>query len=264
MQHSTPGTPLPFVHCENFRELGGYQGHEGKQVKHGVFYRAPALANLSNANDIALFESLGIQTVFDFRSTAERAAQPDPVFEGTQNIAISAILDAQGKEVNFDLQDIFTAGVQGVENMLKSVHESYLALPFGNPAYQALFAEIARQRTPLLFHCTAGKDRTGVAAALILKALGVSNQDIVADYLITNACRAQGRAQLTQLLEQHMPPEKAAPLADVIAGVQAQSMEDVLNAIDTRYPHYPDFLAAECNFSAENLTQMCQTYLERA
>ena len=60
-------------------------------------------------------------------------------------------------------------------------------MPFGNPAYRALFGAIRAGQTPILFHCTAGKDRTGVAAALILKALGVSREDIVEDYLLTNA-----------------------------------------------------------------------------
>ena len=77
---SRPGAPLPFEAVTNFRELGGYEAAGGRHVKYGVFYRAPALANVKTPHDVSLYKSLGVHTVFDLRSAAERAAWPDPCF----------------------------------------------------------------------------------------------------------------------------------------------------------------------------------------
>ena len=200
MQQERPGAPLPFEACENFRELGGYTGCGGRHVKYGAFYRSPALANIKTPADRARFEALGVRTVFDFRSEKERTLAPDPDFPGVVNIPASAMLAEDGSEVDFDLEKLLRSE-DGIRMLTEGVHESYARMPFGNPAYRALFGAIRAGQTPILFHCTAGKDRTGVAAALILKALGVSREDIVEDYLLTNACRTTGRDQFRGMLE---------------------------------------------------------------
>ena len=186
MQQERPGAPLPFEACENFRELGGYTGCGGRHVKYGAFYRSPALANIKTPADRARFEELGVRTVFDFRSEKERTLAPDPDFPGVVNIPASAMLAEDGSEVDFDLEKLLRSE-DGIRMLTEGVHESYARMPFGNPAYRALFGAIRAGQTPILFHCTAGKDRTGVAAALILKALGVSREDIVEDYLLTSS-----------------------------------------------------------------------------
>ena len=179
MQQERPGAPLPFEACENFRELGGYTGCGGRHVKYGAFYRSPALANIKTPADRARFEALGVRTVFDFRSEKERTLAPDPDFPGVVNIPASAMLAEDGSEVDFDLEKLLRSE-DGIRMLTEGVHESYARMPFGNPAYRALFGAIRAGQTPILFHCTAGKDRTGVAAALILKALGVSREDVLA------------------------------------------------------------------------------------
>ena len=167
MQQERPGAPLPFEACENFRELGGYTGCGGRHVKYGAFYRSPALANIKTPADRARFEELGVRTVFDFRSEKERTLAPDPDFPGVVNIPASAMLAEDGSEVDFDLEKLLRSE-DGIRMLTEGVHESYARMPFGNPAYRALFGAIRAGQTPILFHCTAGKDRTGVAAALIL------------------------------------------------------------------------------------------------
>ena len=102
-----PGAPLPFEAVTNFRELGGYEAAGGRHVKCGVFYRAPALANVKTPHDVALYKSLGVHTVFDLRSAAERTAWPDPSFGEPQRFDIHAITSQDGQEVSFDLEAIF-------------------------------------------------------------------------------------------------------------------------------------------------------------
>ncbi len=262
MTHAAPGTPLPFEACDNFRELGGYQGLGGKHVKYGVFYRTPALANLHTPADLERFASLGVRTIFDFRSDPEKEQMPDPVFPGIRRVEAPAMLDASGSNVNFDLKSVFSSGERGIDEMLTWVEESYRNMPFGNPAYRSLFAAIAADETPVLFHCTAGKDRTGVAAALILLSLGVPREDAIRDYLITNECRARSRASLAAQLEPVLGAERANYYAGVIGGVRRESIEASLGAIEARYPNFETYLSAECGVTSEMLAHIRAQYLE--
>ena len=261
MTQFVPGTPLPFERCDNFRELGGYVGLGGKRVKRGVFYRTPALANLRTEADWALFDSLGVKTVFDFRSGTERAQRPDPEIPGVRFVHAPALFDEDGKDVNFDLNAVFAAGQKAIDEMLDWVAGSYDVMAFGNPAYRLLFEAIAAGETPILFHCSAGKDRTGVAAALILLALGVSREDVVRDYMLTNDCRARSRAALAKTLEPALG-ERAGQYANIIGGVSLDSIETVLRRIDERYPTFEAYLEAECGAAPATLARIRAQYLE--
>ena len=142
------------------------------------------------------------------------------------------------------------------------VHESYARMPFGNPAYRALFGAIRAGQTPILFHCTAGKDRTGVAAALILKALGVSREDIVEDYLLTNACRTTGQDQFRGMLERAgLPAAQAQQVTEIATGVRRESIESALDAIEEKYPSFEEYLRAEFEIGAAELEDIRARYL---
>ena len=261
MQQHNPGTPLPFEACENFRELGGYAGCGGRRVRCGVFYRSPALSHIKTPADRARFEALGVRTVFDFRLQKERALAPDPDFPGAVNIPVSAMLAEDGSEVDFDLEKLLRSE-DGIRMLTQGVHESYARMPFGNPAYRALFGAIRAGQTPILFHCTAGKDRTGVAAALILKTLGVAREDIVADYLLTNACRTAGPGQFRKMLEQAgLPPAQAQQVTQIATGVRQESIESALDAIEEKYPCFEDYLQDELEIGGRELADIRARYL---
>ena len=117
--------------------------------------------------------------------------------------------------------------------------------------------------TPLLFHCSAGKDRTGVAAALILLALGVSRQDVMEDYLLTNTCRAATRAELGEKFAAAMgnTPARDA-VVNLFTGVQRESLELALDAIDQRYPSFEAYLQDQYGIGAAGLEKLRQMYLE--
>lgn len=262
MQTEKTGQPLPFEACENFRELGGYEGCGGMHVRKGVFYRAPALANIHTPADIERFQSLGIKKAFDFRSETERKAAPDPAFEGTENIAVSALLDENGQEVNFDLEEMIRTQ-EGLRRLVQDVYDGYARMPFGNKAYRKMFDAIRADEVPILFHCTAGKDRTGVAAALILKMLGVCREDIISDYMRTNECRRAALGEVCRMIEAaghpHALAEETARLA---SGVRAESIESALDAIEERYPSFEAYLEAEYGIEATELEEIRARYLE--
>ena len=262
MQQERPGAPLPFEACENFRELGGYTGCGGRHVKYGAFYRSPALANIKTPADRARFEALGVRTVFDFRSEKERTLAPDPDFPGVVNIPASAMLAEDGSEVDFDLEKLLRSE-DGIRMLTEGVHESYARMPFGNPAYRALFGAIRAGQTPILFHCTAGKDRTGVAAMLILLALGASDETICADFVQSNTCRKE---EIEALWAEHAEEIAARPEQKYfylgISGVHPDDGPFVLQTIREQYGTTDAYLEAEYGLTPARLMRLRRMYLE--
>ena len=257
LEEYEPGTPLPFDGTDNFRELGGYPVRDGRRVRRGIFWRAGAPAKLVSEHDRRLFDSLGIRTIFDFRSAAEREYLPDPAFPGVTLYEISAILDENGVEVNFDPRELAAQGRDAARRYLEEgIPQIYRRLPFDNPAYRKLFACLLAEEVPVLFHCTAGKDRTGMAAALILLALGAGRETIRQDYLLTNRWRAA-----TIRAAQAAQPERADDLA-LLMGVREKDLDTALDAITRAYPDLRDYFAAELGLDAAALQTLRSIYLE--
>jgi protein-tyrosine phosphatase len=165
----------------NLRDFGGYATADGRVVRRGMLYRSGTMALLSDA-DAAHLRSLGIRAICDFRRGNERTAEPTLW---------------HGAEVDYFCRDYSeSSGLLGemlkrtdatAEDMREAMLSLYRVIPVDHAAsYRAMFAQIANGRVPILINCSAGKDRTGVGAALILAALGVPRETIVADYLLTN------------------------------------------------------------------------------
>jgi len=169
----------------NFRDLGGYKAHDGGTVRWKHIYRSGKLSDLTPA-DCALIRDLGIHSVIDFRRMTERNDEPSLWHEDhTPNVITQPHPLDEDESVPRIMGQLITLNQDAREVML----EIYRHLPEEHAAH---YAEMFRCLTdeaagPLLIHCTAGKDRTGVGAALVLFALGVDQDQIFEDYLLTNA-----------------------------------------------------------------------------
>ena len=203
-----------------------------------------------------------MRTVFDFRSEKERTLAPDPDFPGVVNIPASAMLAEDGSEVDFDLEKLLRSE-DGIRMLTEGVHESYARMPFGNPAYRALFGAIRAGQTPILFHCTAGKDRTGVAAMLILLALGASDETICADFVQSNTCRKE---EIEALWAEHAEEIAARPEQKYfylgISGVHPDDGPFVLQTIREQYGTTDAYLEAEYGLTPARLMRLRRMYLE--
>jgi protein-tyrosine phosphatase len=174
---------LPLQGGQNFRDLGGYRTADGRTVRWGVLYRSGSMHFLTPA-DYTYLEKLGIRTVCDFRSTEERQSEPAHWPTGkaprvfADDYAMAELIGGIG----------FNPGrMQTAEDARKTMATTYpqMLVRF-NGQYRRMFGELLAGRVPLAFNCSAGKDRTGIAAALILTALGVPHDTVVEDYLLTN------------------------------------------------------------------------------
>ena len=180
---------LPLEGAHNFRDLGGYSSADGRRVRWGRLFRSDDISNLSDA-DLDYLSGLGLRLVCDFRSEAERGDSPDRLPVPAPATASLPIADPNVDPLALR-ERIFSGNLGDMDfaNLLIEGNKSY-ASQFA-PQYRAMFERIgAAEGLPALLHCTAGKDRTGFGAALVLLALGVPEQTVFDDYLLTNATTA--------------------------------------------------------------------------
>lgn len=175
-QLALQGTP-------NFRDLGGYETHCGRNLKWGKLYRSSKLSSLTD-NDIYYVNRLGLTVICDFRQVLEQELEPSRL--GVDNLAaITSLPVAPGSLDNF--LDKLHGGIVEVDDSARLMRDINRELVVHQiPQYAEMFRLLLMDDQQVLIHCASGKDRTGFGAALILDVLGVSRDRIVDDYLLTN------------------------------------------------------------------------------
>jgi protein-tyrosine phosphatase len=179
---------LPIDGVRNFRDFGGYQTHYGPKVKRGHLYRSANYAAITPSG-LAQFDATGIRIVVDLRRGAEREISPSQIKGSHIETIYSSLGDGDGIALAPHLQFI-KDGDLSVDRCHAHMMSSYRRIPWEAQHFDTFaqtFTRLAQGHGPLVIHCAAGKDRTGILCGLILHVLGVSNDDIMHDYLLTNA-----------------------------------------------------------------------------
>ncbi len=229
------GCPAILEGSANFRDLGGYPTEAGRRIRRGQLFRAGNMARLTDT-DHQVLARLAIKTICDLRSTHEREAEPY-VWCSVAGVAYWA---CDSSESFADLGRLIATGQLTAETARTTMIEGYRRLPFEQAAaVTELLRRLAVGELPLVFNCSAGKDRTGVAAAIILSVLGVSRATIIKDYLLTNEIlrgnpmfreRIQGLAALSKAQNEGMSVVLSADPAYLNAALTA--IEDSYSTID--------------------------------
>lgn len=257
--------------ANNFRDMGGYRSIDGRKVKHGLFYRSDELTGLSE-QDLVRLRELNIKTIFDYRDDYEAAGKPDPEVDHAALIRVPAIQEGQQAKMNFPSQpEGGESGGHMIEQLLKSgflqsfraeemMMELYAKLPIGNPSYKRLMALVQQpERLGLLHHCTAGKDRTGVGAALILLALGVPEETVMEDYMLTNVTMKAFNEKLLDRLAGRVEESVLRNMEELL-GVREAFLEAALDSVKESYGHYDIYFAEEFGLTKtvrESLKNSC-------
>jgi protein-tyrosine phosphatase len=178
---NSPARHLNLEGASNFRDLGGYAARDGRTVRWRQIFRSNHLGHVTKA-DTEILRGLGVKCAFDFRGTEERAA----ALCGIREIAVHSL--PIEPTVVASLRARAAAGTAlspaDAVDVMRDSYRNYVR--HNTESFRALFAHPLEDRAPLVIHCTAGKDRTGFACALILHALGVPDDVIADDYLLTN------------------------------------------------------------------------------
>ncbi|MGP4040095.1 tyrosine-protein phosphatase [Gracilibacillus sp. D59] len=241
----------------NLRDFGGYPSLDGRKVKKGVLFRSGELSKLSESGKEG-FRQLGIRQIVDFRSSIEREQNPDPEFDRIKNIALPLITE---EEQLLDPRQRWELMKQQFD---QNKPEQLLIGMNRKMAHETLYLqqliEIAcdTENSPLLIHCAAGKDRTGVGSAVILLALGVPKDIIIEDYLKTNLYLEQ-----LQQLENTQPltEEYKDSIKELMSAKQVY-LESFLDEIERTYLTVDLFLEKGLGLNSEQLEHMRNFYLE--
>ena len=174
---------LPLENNDNFRDLGGYRTADGRRVRWGLLYRSDDLAELSE-QDHHYLERLGIRRVVDFRSRAEQEQEPDHLPEGLTTSSRPMAMHYRGSNV-FDLfHDVESLNSADTTAMMRGINRQMVS--DYSDEYSGWLQRLADPgSSPQIFHCTGGKDRTGFAAAMLLLALGVPEETVMRDYMLS-------------------------------------------------------------------------------
>ncbi len=219
----------PLAAATNLRDLGGYRTTDGATVKWRKLYRSNELSKLDEAAQAAL-HAVGIRTICDFRNDDERAASPTP--QAADNPAETHHIPIK---VTASVGEVLRSGKatgEDVRNVMRDIYKIF-AMDHAQ-AYRMLFHRMVDGAPyPLVFHCTAGKDRTGVAAALVLSALGVSRDDVVEDYMLTNQYWNAPHDLLSNLSE-----EVRAAVLDA----HPEYLDAAFDAIESRFGSVENYL----------------------
>jgi protein-tyrosine phosphatase len=244
----SPARHLNLAGASNFRDLGGYVTQDGRTVRWRQIFRSNHLAHLTD-DDAAVLRSLGVRRAFDFRGTGERAE----ALCGISDITVHSL--PVEPTVVAALRAIAAGGTPlSAEHAVEVMRDSYRSYVQQNtPRFRKLFAHLLEDRAPLVIHCTAGKDRTGFACALILHTLGVPDEVISEDYLLTNQFYRRD-------------PNSASDLPDhvkqVLGSVQPAFLSAAFEAIDADYGSLEAYLRDGIGLGAAERTALAARYLQ--
>ena len=243
---------VAFEGISNFRDLGGYRTLGGGTVKWGRVFRADALHGMSD-RDLGLYERLGLRTVFDLRADAERTERPNPV--PSRALAILGQVEEEGGA------PAALPSAEAVDGE-RFLYELYAGLIRHSAAQIGeLFTALADDGSlPAVFHCHAGKDRTGLVAALLLDALGVDRELTLDDYELTARYRRRTDQEPTfqKLIDYGLPPETAAGVLTSPRWAMRQALEDV----DQNYGGVEEYLIGSAGIVGSALLTLRENLIQ--
>ena len=243
-----PARHLNLAGASNFRDLGGYVGQDGRTVRWRRIFRSNHLGQLTPA-DVAVLRQLGVRSAFDFRGKDERSEALCGIEDiETHSLPVEPTVVAA-------LRAIHASGrLPTADDALEVMRDSYRGYVAHNtPRFRALFAHLLEDRAPLVIHCTAGKDRTGFACALILHTLGVNDEVIAEDYLLTNRFYRRDPSVSSDLSED---------VRQVLGTVQASFLAAAFETIDGGYGSLDNYLRDGLGIGPVERDALRERYLE--
>ncbi|MGI6608370.1 MAG: tyrosine-protein phosphatase [Erysipelotrichaceae bacterium] len=241
----------------NTRDLGGIVNKDGLKIREKRLYRSDELAYLSHGDAVTLYEDYNLRVIVDLRNCREMKQRKDVIIldqkyventlllEGAVGISYDEETLKKKKDFWLKANLIPEYAKQGMENFYREMVDDH-----GSAKLGIFLKEVLNNDAATLWHCAVGKDRCGVATAVLLKALDVDDENIMIDYLYTNHCYRPG----------YVPKDTVRDWYDY---AHRDYLEVVIEEIKKRYGDFDNFLITGCDFSIEERERLKKKYLEK-
>ena len=268
---------LPVKGIVNARDLGGYEVQDGRKVKSGMLLRAAHLAEAKDA-DIAYLEGLKVATVIDFRKEEEKQGKVDRDIPGARYVSLT--VDASGNAManateeekkkmtgrkKFDVKKIivFAAFNDKAKAVAMNMYPTLLFTPECQQQFARFFRLVLETESgAVLYHCTQGKDRTGIASALLLAALGASRETIVEDFDATNKVYENDVKKYSRRVKFWGGKEQEIAVVKAFLGCNTENFVKALDAVDQRYGSLEAYLKGPMGLTDDDIRVLQERYLE--
>ena len=255
----------------NTRDLGGMIGAGGKKIKEGMLYRSAQLSTASEADKAFLADHLGL--VVDFRTSQEASEKPNPVWDTVKNVW-NPILEEAQLGITREEETDKSAGTSEQASMMM---DPVKATAFMCQTYKNFFTDFGisqyekfvrmlmdNDNKGALWHCTAGKDRAGFATIIVQSILGVSKEDIIADYMDTNKYSEGEIQKMYGYIKSQMPMEMPGLEGGVRAlfGAKEEYIQTIFDVIGERWGSFDAFLAQALHLTDADIQAMRDKFLE--
>lgn len=232
---------MPIGGLRNLRDLGGYRTEGGDTVRRARIYRSDSL-HLLEASEISAFDNLGIGTIIDLRRSEELIEAPGPLPSINVELKSRRVADTPRE------------ALQTTADGERWLFEDYCGMiDHAAPVTLAILRAVMSTDRPVLFHCLAGKDRTGLISALVLGALGVPREAVLDDYELTGVYG--GAAHVPHVVELFVSMGFGHDGVTAILNVSRRAMADALNLIDARYGDIRSYLEHGDEAAADTIKQ---------
>ena len=235
----------------NTRELGGYKTEDGRSLKWGVLYRSDKLSELTDADQEYLLQ-LGIKRVIDFRSSEEKQNEPDQLPSTLKYIEMP--IEADGA-IRPKVEAILKGDLnEDVGAILVETNKEFISDFSG--VYKGFIESLIENQEPTLFHCTAGKDRAGFAAALVLLAVGVPEKIVIEDYMKTNKYTEDTIQDYINKINLYSLGSVDAEILRPLLGVEERFILAALDEIKQKYGSVENFIRDELKIRDESIIEL--------
>ena len=246
---------LPFEGIENVRDLGGLLRVDGAKIRPGLLLRSGRLEHATDG-DLERLQKMGLSAVIDFRDPGELLRAPDRMVPGAVYRHLPALPDLSK---TFKPVDDPTYTAEEVRNDFRRIYIYLAQSPESIETYSEFFRLLlASEGRPVLWHCTQGKDRTGVAALLLLTALGIDEETILRDYMLTNEFTQRLLDRAVERADPAFPPD----VAREVFLVYEENIRSYVNCLEIEYGSVMNFLELALGIGPDEIETLERYYLE--
>ncbi|MDR0921882.1 MAG: tyrosine-protein phosphatase [Lactobacillales bacterium] len=245
----------------NFRELANFKTTDGRKIKPGVFFRSGELVKISKDDKEALLDTYKVRHIYDFRNSQEVNERPDDKFSGADYHHIDLMKDDKGGSASLD--DMVNMSSFDPNQAMYKIYEEIILSNSGKTGYQEFFEDVlSHEEEAVLFHCFAGKDRTGMAAGLLLSILNTNPQDIMDDYLKTNEARKSANDEILATLAKHGFSKSRLDSIELMLYVKPEYLKHGFQVIKKNFDTVENYFLSKdgLNLPKSSITDMKKLY----